>query len=594
MELISTKDLVNAANLAHWGGENTAKLIMSAFKFDEINRIYSKHYQKPLREFLDDVLHEIGVKYELKEEELLRIPKKGPFIVVANHPLGGLEGMLLLHALLLIRPDLKVMGNFLLQRIEPLKRYVLPLNPFEINKEQQSSFQGFRKAMEEIERGHPVVVFPAGEVSTFQNGLFEIADKRWDKSVLKMIQRMRVPVIPIYFHGNNSGFFHWLGLIHPMLRTAKIPSELLNKRNQTIKVRVGVEIPVIEQDLYTDLNRYGRFLRAKTYSLAFTINVEDYFRRDQPAKAKEVIVPVDVKLLQREISLLPEQFILFSIKNFTVYCAPTFYIPNLMLEIARLREITFREVGEGTNLDKDMDEFDLYYRQLFIWDNNNNKLVGGYRVGLGKEIIAMYGIKGFYTRTLFKMNKSLLPILNESIELGRSFITSEYQRKPLSLFLLWKGILYFLIKNDSYRYLIGPVSISNQFSKLSHQYIVDFIERNYFHHQFSKFVKPRNPFVSAVPVTDIQILTEEVHNLEQLETVIRDIEIYHKRIPVLLKKYIMLGGRIACFNVDPAFNNSLDGLMVLDLADVPMDLIHSLSKELNDESIVNRFTIMFN
>jgi putative hemolysin len=265
-----------------------------------------------------------------------------------------------------------------------------------------------------------------------------------------------------------------------------------------------------------------------------------------------------------------------------------------MLEIARLREITFREVGEGTDLEKDMDEFDLYYHQLFIWDNVKNVLVGGYRVGLGKEIIALYGMKGFYTRTLFKMSKKLLPILNETVELGRSFIVKEYQRKPLSLFLLWKGILYFLLKNETYRYLLGPVSISNQFTKLSQHYIVDFIKRNYFHKELSEFIKPRKPFTPPSLSTDFQILTEEIHSFVQLDTIIQDIEIYQTRIPVLLKKYLQLGGRIVCFNVDPAFNNSLDGLMMLDLADVPKHRLQSLSKEMEDDTIFDKFTSPLN
>jgi putative hemolysin len=595
MELIRKEDLIKAANLEYWGGENTAKIIMSVFKFDQINKIYSTHFQKPIQEFADAILHETGIKYELSGIELQRIPKTGPFIIIANHPLGGLEGMILLHALLSIRPDLKIMGNFLLQKIVPINKYVLPVNPFENHKSAKTSFEGFRGAIEEIERGHPVVIFPAGEVSTFQNGNLEIADKRWDKSILKMLQKLRVTVIPVYFHGSNSVFFHWLGMIHPMLRTAKLPSEILNKRNQLIKVKIGLPIPVIEQDLYPEIHRYGRFLRAKTYSLSSIIDVNDYFKKNEKNfKAKVIIDPVDTKRLMHDLHFLPEKFTLFSLGNFTVYCAPAFYIPNIMLEIARLREITFREIGEGTNLEKDLDEFDIYYHQLFIWDNVKKALVGGYRVGLGKEIIALYGIKGFYTRTLFKMSKKLLPLLNETVELGRSFIVKEYQRKPLSLFLLWKGILYFLLKNETYRYLLGPVSISNQFTKLSKHYIVDFIKRNYFHTGLSEYIKPRKPFTTPSLNTDIQILTEEIHNFEQLDTIIRDIEIYQTRIPVLLKKYLQLGGRIVCFNVDPAFNNSLDGLMILDLADVPKDMIHSLSKETEDDSIFDKKTSQLN
>ena len=210
------------------------------------------------------------------------------------------------------------------------------------------------------------------------------------------------------------------------------------------------------------------------------IEVKRFFSYSLKPKSRpqNIADPVAKELILNEIEFLKNDYALFKLKNYVIYSAPANVIPNILNEIGRLREITFREVGEGTNHSLDIDEFDLYYNQMFIWDENDEKLVGAYRLGLGKDILAQYGKRGFYLHTLFRIYNSFIPVLEESIELGRSFVVKEYQRKPLPLFLLWKGILYFLLKNPEYRYLIGPVSISNNYSKVSKDLIIKFIMAN--------------------------------------------------------------------------------------------------------------------
>jgi putative hemolysin len=591
MELISRKEVAEAAKLQKLGGENLAGLLMSVLKLDKINKIYADHYQKPAMDFLKNVLSDADISYKISDVDLNKIPRKGAFVLIANHPYGGLEGIILLNALLQIRPDLKMMGNFLLTRIEPLKDLVIPVNPFDDLTDIKQNVSGVMSCLNHLEKGNSLVIFPAGEVSTYQPEQHGITDKKWNKGAVKLIMKAKVPVVPAFFQGTNSQLFHWLGFIHPLLRTAKIPSELLNKRSRQINVRIGAPISVAEQELFVGVSRFGRFLRAKTYSLGFNTNVNTFFSVNKFTKPQEIIAPVSKKLMCDELLRIPDYCELFSVKNYTVYCTPVQYIPEIMNEIGRLRETTFREIGEGSNNSIDIDEYDLYYHQLFIWDNEAKAVVGGYRVGLGDEIISQYGIKGFYTRSLFKMDVKLQPMLMESVELGRSFVTIDYQRKPLSLFLLWKGILVFLLRNEKYRYLIGPVSISNNFSDMSQQLIVNFIRQNYFMEHLGKLIQPKKPYIPVFKHCETDILTEEINNLTHLDNLIADIETSGARIPVLLKKYLSMGGRIASFNVDPAFNNSLDGFLVLDLADIPKETIQSLSKELNDEKLGQRFNL---
>jgi hypothetical protein len=291
-----------------------------------------------------------------------------------------------------------------------------------------------------------------------------------------------------------------------------------------------------------------------------------------------------------EIELLKKDYFLFDSNEYSVVCGPSIKTPNILNEIGRLREVTFREIGEGTNKSMDIDEFDLYFNQLIIWDNSQNKIAGAYRVGRGDEIMQQYGVKGFYIQTLFNIQKNFFPILEESLELGRSFIIKEYQRKPLSLFLLWKGILYFLLKNKQYRYLIGPASISNDFSKFSQSLIVDFFKTNYFDNELSQFILPRKRFkVKQNPNFDNEIFIKNTgSDVKKLDKFIQDIEPDYNT-PVLFKKYIQLNAKLLGFNVDPKFNNCVDGLMILDIFDVPLNTLQALSKELADDSILERF-----
>ncbi len=590
MQLIKTKDLLRAGKLNKLGGEGIARLLMLLLRYNRINKLYSKTRDKDGIKFIDALIRELDINYELSDEELKRIPAEGPFITVSNHPYGGIDGLLLLHAMSKHRPDLKLMANFLLRRIEPIHEYIIPVNPFEKHKEASSGIAGIKEALLHLRAGSPLGIFPAGEVSTYNDEWTGVTDRQWQSTAIKFIKRARVPVVPVYFQGTNSRIFHILGMIHPVLRTIKLPSELFNKKNKVIKIRIGNPVTVKDQDEFTDTYRYGRYLRARTYSLGTTMEVKKFFAYTirRATSEEPVIDPVPGEKLLEDIEKLAD-FMLFKSGNFTVYCAPSVTMPNITTEIGRLREITFRNVGEGTNRRIDIDEFDLYYHHLFVWDDDEKRIVGAYRAGKGKEIIDKYGLQGLYIHTLFRIDRRFIPVLEQCIELGRSFIAGEYQKKPLPLFLLWKGILYFLIKNPDYRYLIGPVSISNRFSNFSKGVIIKFITDNYFNQEFARYIKPRNKFRVELGDVDTDIILGDSKDLGRLDKFIRDIEPSHYTVPVLLKKYLKQSGRIIGFNIDPKFNNSLDGLLMLDLYDVPLETITALSKEIKDESLLERF-----
>ncbi|WP_372752467.1 lysophospholipid acyltransferase family protein [Labilibaculum sp.] len=595
MKLVDPKDLLKASESLNWfGGESFAKLLMYILRLNKLNDLYSANCSKDGIDFIDALLEDLNITIEYNEEELKRIPKEGPFITISNHPFGGIDGLILIKLICIVRPEFKAMANFLLKKIEPIKDYFLGVNPFEERKGVASSMGGIKEGLRHLRDGFPLGIFPAGEVSAYQSQTNNITDKQWQPPILKFIKKAEVPVVPIYFQGSNSLIFHLLGMIHPTLRTVKLPSELLNKKNKKVRIRIGNPISVKSQAGFTDINQYGRFLRAKTYMLGTPIEVKKFYqfkRKEKVEKVEEVIPAINLQIIRNEVEALAEEYLLFKSKNYTVYCAPSSKLPNILTELGRLREITFREVGEGTNLSIDVDEYDLYYHQMFIWDEDEHKIVGAYRVGKGNEILSEYGLKGFYLQSLFRMSKKFQPVLHESLELGRSFIVKEYQKKPMPLFLLWKGILYFLLKNPQSRYLIGPVSISNKYSDLSKDLIIKFIMRNYFNYDLGQFIKSRKKFKVKIKGLDVDILLEAAKSdINKLDELIGDFEITNDKLPVLLKKYISLNAKIIGFNIDPNFNDCLDGLIVVDLFNVPIKVIESLSKEFNDDTIMKRFS----
>ncbi|MDE5612456.1 MAG: lysophospholipid acyltransferase family protein, partial [Odoribacter sp.] len=360
MNLIESNDIKAVGKLNRFGGNVggslVAKLVMYIMRLNKINKLYSDVYDDDPEKFLEHLIDALGVTVEVNEEDLQKIPANGAFITVSNHPFGGLDGIILIKLLSKIRPDYKVMANFLLKKIVPIKDYFLGVNPFE-GRRDISSAGGLKEAIRHLSEGKPLGLFPAGEVSAYQADTNSIEDRMWSSSVLKLIRKANVPVIPVYFKGSNSLLFQILGLIHPMLRTVKLPSELLNKKNRVIKLRIGNPISVDVQNSFSDIVQYGKFLRAKTYLLGSSLEVKKFFLKSQKAeKHIEPIVPaIPVDVLKKEIEGIREDYLLFTMKNYSVYCAPTMKIPNMLNEIGRLREITFRAVGEGTNRSIDLD-----------------------------------------------------------------------------------------------------------------------------------------------------------------------------------------------------------------------------------------------
>jgi putative hemolysin len=581
--LISLSDFSKASGIKN---SLLTKGVMYFAGIHKINRLYEVLYPHKAENFTKAFFEYSKITLHVDEHELARIPKTGPFITISNHPYGGVDGLALIELICRRRSDYKVMANFLLKKVEPISDYFISVNPFEDFKHVASSVAGMKLAAGHLAQGHALGIFPAGEVSTRQKGKKGIVDRAWQKPALKLIKKAEVPIIPIYFHGHNSWSFHLLGRIHPLLRTLRLPHEVASQKPRTIQVRIGNPITISEQKVFSDLTQFGNFLRAKTYSLGSTWISK---KRNLPTlsfngRPKPIENGISKELMAEDLAKVSHLKIL-SQQNFDLYLAPSKLIPNILLEIGRLRELTFRQEGEGTNKPLDLDEFDKYYEHLFLFDRDTHEIVGAYRIGKGRDIVKKFGRKGFYTNTLFRMKDGFIPTLNDSIELGRSFIVPEYQNKRLPLFLLWKGILKVLISNPQYTYIIGPVSISNYYSNVSKSIIVAFVQRHYFDYNLARYIKPKKKYkIDSWILKEAESLLDSSGNdLKKLDKIIDDIEPDIKSIPVLLKKYIHQNARIIGFNVDPAFNQALDGLMILNVQKIPKETFDNLKSELTSQ-----------
>ena len=585
MKIITTEEFAKATKLDKLKMPGLAAFLMEIMKINQANELFSQAQPKQGIEFIDAILAGCGVEIEYDENDLKNIPKTGGFIAIANHPYGGIEGLVLLRMLLSVRPDAKLMANFILKKIPNLSDFFIAVNPFE-NVEHSSSISGLKNTLSLLSQGTPIGIFPAGEVSTFKIDKQQVTDRLWHPVVGKIIAKANVPVVPIYFHGNNGLLFNLLSMIHPALRTAKLPSELFNKQGEKIKLRICKPITIADYPEYNNSTKLLNFLRARTYALGTGLEEEKkLFNPRNLFKIKkepqEIVPEINADILAKEVDTLrTDTYRVWNEKNYEVFIVPASVIPKIIREIGRLREITFREVGEGSNKSIDLDEYDIYYHHLFIWDTEAKLIVGAYRIGLGDEIFYSLGKNGFYLTELFKIKPQLSPVLKKSLELGRSFIRKEYQQKPLPLFLLWKGIFKFLLDNPRYRYLIGPVSISNSFSKFSKSLIVDYINRNHFDHEMAQYVKPRKKFKVDFSKIDTEILMAGEDNFKVLDDLISEVETRNMKVPVLLRQYISLNASIICFNIDPKFADCLDGFLVLDFEKVPQDMIEKLAKNL--------------
>jgi len=618
--LISKEGLRKALGLKGLVGKCVAGALYGVLGIGRLNKVYPYVADLEGPEFSEEVLRRFGISYEVPPEQFANIPTEGGFLTVSNHPFGGADGLILNAIINPRRPDFKILTTFLLAQEPNLTKWFIPVDNFSTGG--AKSITGIRSALGHIGSGGSLGLFPTGEVSTWQkkerrtavSDRRVIEDKPWPDNILKLIKNSGLPVVPIYFDGTDSLLFHIFGKIHPRLRTIRLVHELTNKRGMTVKVRIGKAIPAAEIAALS-IPTLKEYLRNRTYALEAQVlqQVDRPFgsaqgpettqgpeqtqcavgERSRTTAQEPIADPVDPQIVRSQMERLKEKE-LFQSGDYKAYLIEASDAPDAMRELYRLREETFRQIGEGTGEPQDTDSYDAYYKHLILWNIPNGEIVGAYRFGYGSAIIPAKGKEGLYTNSLVNFGPDAESILPKSMELGRSFVAPKYQKEVLPLKLLLSGLAVALAKDPVAEHMIGTVSISDSLPDLYKSLTYYYLERDFKLPEAGRFAVPTNPFkpdylrvnpeglLSGVPKGDI----------DAFDKLLVSISDGKYRLPVLFRKYFSCGAKVACFNVDPLFGNCLDAMIVLKAGDFPVRMLRSVVRPLaqgTQEDVFMRF-----
>jgi len=514
-------------------------------------------------DFLENALAVLGVRWRLASGTPACIPETGSVLVVANHPFGGIDGIVLAQMLRQRRPDVKILTNAMLGRITELSELFLPVDVLS-SAAQRDNARGLRAAYNHLDGGGLLLLFPAGQVAALQLKARGVVEPPWNPLLARLCLRTQPSVVPVFIEGCNSALFQAAGLLHKRLRTALLPRQLLNKNRAEISVRVGQALPPKDYEGIVNPRGLTDFLRLHTFLLSRPNGAaaQSHVRSQQQLAAAALPARQEA-----ELATLPARCLLDTHRDLRVYCASAAQLPVILPELGRLRELSFRGAGEGTGRPCDLDRFDAVYRHLFVWDSRRKCIAGAYRIGFVDQLIAAGGVTALYTRSLFRYNRAFLDNMGGCIEMGRSFVHPDYQRSLGVLNLLWRGIGRLVSDQPRYHTLFGPVSISADYSHLARQLMFNCLTLHYYDDANAATVRPVKPFRAGRPPWTRDML-KTVANGSTLSRLISRME-GGRGLPVLLRQYLNLNGRFVCFNVDPTFGNTLVGLVVVDLRRTP-------------------------
>jgi putative hemolysin len=546
-------------------------LVERTLGLDALNDVYvSAVRMLPGIPMCDGTLRALGVRVEIDEEDLARIPVDGPLIAIANHPFGVVDGVSLHSILLRARRDVKLFGSTLLARMDAYRDDFFIVDNFSSDAAAARNVSSMKAALRWLKGGGCVGVFPAGEVSHSTRHRRRVCDPPWGDSIARLALRTGAAVVPVFFAGTNSSLFQIAGWLHPRLRTALLARQATGRG--VVRVRIGSTIPAGRVSRFSCPTCLNEHLRRRVYVLesrtmptvASHPAVNGSVRRETP-----IAPPQEEAVIRREIAALPPQQTLASVGAYSVSYFRGDLCRGLLQEIGRLREITFRGVGEGTGRASDLDRFDPDYVHLFAWRRETGQIVGAYRLGLVDQIVARRGPAGLYTSTLFRYGRSFLERIGPTIELGRSFVAPDFQKDYAPLVLLWRGIGVFVARRPQYRTLLGPVSISARYSEASRQILMSLLRRHAAPRALRDLVTPVLP-PRRVRSGDMQQVfgVPAPSCVDEADELIAEVERGRMRMPVLVRQYLKLNAKLLAFNVDPDFSDVTDGLMLADLREV--------------------------
>lgn len=519
---------------------------------DSINQFLSQNSHLKGFDFVDAVLEYFDFDYTVSSNDLQNIPSTGKVIIIANHPLGGLDALCLLKLIGHIRKDVKILANDFLVGLEALHSLMIPLDNF---KDRQSK-ESIKKIYEALKNEEAIIIFPAGEVSrATPKG---VKDPAWNKGFLNFAKNSNSAILPIFLDAKNSKTFYTISLINKTFSTLLLSNEMFNKKSKNINIKIGQIIPS-ENITPKGLNKDFLVNLYKKHLYALKKGKKSFFETQSA-----IAHPVSKIDLYNELKKSPLLGQTNDGKKIYLYD----YVEDsiVLKELGRLREISFRKVGEGVNKKRDIDKYDVYYQHIILYDKNELEIVGAYRIGNSDMIFKEFGTKGFYSNTLFQFNDEFMFYLQNSIELGRSFVQPKYWGTR-ALDYLWYGIGAYVKANPNIKYMFGPVSISGAFPAIAKDMLVFYY--NYYYSSEKNLVEARTPFSYSSHIHDIKeffTLEDKKRDFKSLKIALSNIGV---NVPTLYKQYSELtlddGVKFLDFNVDKNFGDCIDSFILVEI-----------------------------
>lgn len=562
----SVKYKAKKITISDLGGNGFVRLFLMLFGsfvdfilgIHKINSIYQNATGEGItkEDFVKNILKNLEIHYNFPEENLKRIPGKGSIIIVANHPYGGLEGVILAHILSSIRPDIKIMANVGLRIIPELRDFFIFTNPLKTHN--PKNIKSIKECRKHLENKGLLLLFPAGKVAYYRKEYNSVADGDWSKIAAYLALDLNISVQTLFISGQNSQFFLALGRLYYRFRLLMLPREFAKKKRDIIEIRCSYPIPpsILRQKGKSD--EVTSYLRMVTYLMDPFLGKRIKSKNDDSIQEMSPLLErIDKKLLLSEIKQIPENQYLADFQHFSVYCGLKKQIPQIVHEITILREKTFREFDEGSGHPCDTDNFDDTYTHLFIWNNRDLEIIGAYRMGQSDLIPERY------LTHMFDFTENFLKNTTPPLEMGRSFIVKEHQKSFYGLFLLWRGIGEFCVRNPQYRILYGTVSLSYLYDNRSISLIDRVLTTG------DSTVKAKAPYVQQLQREVDNYLKEYTLGFKELSLMVRSIESDGKDIPILIKQYWKLGAKFLINAIDTSFGDTPGLLLVVNLPETP-------------------------
>ncbi len=561
--------------------KSLAPLLDRILGINKLKNIYLKEQLSGLEKqaFSQKLLAGLDVKVLAGDEVIERIPKTGKCIVVCNHPYGLVEGVIIAQLLSAYRSDTKVMANIALKAFKEINDYFIFANP--LKPSAAINAVAIKQCYQHIKNDGLLVIFPAGRVSFYQKEQKIISDGHWNRLAVKIAKKTQAPILPVFISGTNSPLFHRLGQLYYRFRLLMLAHEMFKLQGHEITLSANNLITAKQLSAFENIEAKNTFARLQCY-----LNDKNYFTPwpqvdDLPTSSLQadtlqeqvsavmlsVAEETDSELIKSELAQLPAKQNLLNFKHYNVYYGYQAQIPNCVKEIARLRELTFRDLNEGSGQPYDTDKFDATYLHLFIFDSNNEKITAAYRIGQTDLLQKQGGIEQLYLAQMFYFEKNFINQQQPCLEMGRSFIIASEQKSFHSLLLLWKGIGAFVCQNPRYRTLYGTVSLSKLYDPRS----VAIMEKVMVNKPAG--VTANSTFAGELHPEVNHFIAQETISLEALSAMITTLEQDGKDIPVLLKQYYKLGANFHCMAIDSNFNQTPGLLLSVHLPSAPDKLL---------------------